>query len=274
MKSRCPSLVLIFAAAIVTTLSSAQDAPEDWESLPELMQDIQYAQVLAAARLDRKQLAYLAGFQTAWQEAKTSIRPDVLDAVRSVRNWVLLGTPTDEAFAKLGEFQREVHQAQGGLGLKRRELAKDFRAQLTPEQIGDLAWFQSPGRALQDVIRGVARSRRAPEQPWRQFTEQAVNALANIARQAGTGKIPRDRLLELLKTARTLKDDAFKDGAPELTRQWAEVLMPKLLEQMGDEKFRAEAALRVCDHLITYPRSEMLLAQLHKAGSEKPAAEK
>ena len=257
---------------VVTGLALAQaQEPDEVPLLGDLMQNIEYANLLQRAKLTPDQLGSLAEAQTKWLDA-AAVPPDMADAMQQVCLQVVAGASTEEAFRELGEFQQEVNKAQQRVREAERTLIEEVKDLLKPEQREALLLFHSPVRHLSGMVQTVKRMRKVP-QAWERFRPQAVRGLTQFASQPGGRAVPAEELGEWLDTVREMSDEEFAQAEPTLAKEWAEALAPEAMKRLQDPKHQEQRLRGLCRHLLTYPAGLDVVQAALEAGEAKQEGE-
>jgi hypothetical protein len=231
------------------------------------MEDIQYAELLTHAGLNAEQLRGLSDLQLRW-EADSTLAADVAAALVEVRDLVLGGMSTEEAYESLGERQQSVRMAQRTAEQALEQLCEEFAELLTEEQRAAISWLRSPVQALEGVVRMVTRMRGLSDEQWGQFRAQAVQGISRLCGQAdpGAGTSP-EQVGAVLDAARALKDAEFEAKRGALAREWATTLMPNLAKRLSDPEHQKRRLREVARHLITYAWGNPLVEARLAAGA-------
>ena len=108
-----------------------------------------------------------------------------------------------------------------------------------------------------------------PDAQWTQFRAQTSEAFAKVAQTDPGSTATVETVGALLDTARALSDEDFAAKRGELGQEWAEVLMPNLMQQFGSEQHQTQQLTQTCRRLLSYPRGHMLVqAKLNALGEE------
>ena len=239
--------------------SALAQPAQDSATLPQLMADLEYVQLLNAAQLTSDQLGALLDAQLTWQ-AEVMPAGDVAAALAEVRQGVLGGATADQAINALGPRQQAVRTAQQRLAESEAALAGQLAAGLTAEQRAALAWNTSPARHLQVAADVVGMTRAVPDQQWEQMRPGITQSIGMVCLQAdpGGGATP-EGIAALLDEARAMSDQQFATAQPGLARRWAAALMPNLLRQLEDPAAQAQRLDGACRQLLTSERGPELV---------------
>ncbi len=239
-------------------LGFASIRAQEWDdrpSLDELNDDIEYAELLNAVRLTKKQLEQLHDLQTEHLDTAV-LTPELAETLEGLRDGLLVGRPGQNIPRELREAAQKargrMHRTLGDLSTRARNL-------LTEEQRTALFLFYSPVRALTGYARGLPQARKAPDEHWKRYRDETVKALSQACLQAGE-KQPKGQIIgELLDMARAMPDAEFETARATLVSEWSELLMPKLAKQAKETKTRDARMTWACQRLIRYPRGQMLV---------------
>ena len=140
---------------------------------------------------------------------------------------------------------------------------------LTPEQRSGLLWEKSPARGLALIVDAVAQLRDVPDAQWTQFRAQACPSLVKVAQTEPGTNVTVETVGALLDAARALSDEDFAAKRGELGQEWAEALMPNLMQQFGSEQHQTQQLTQTSRRLLSYSRGHMLVqAKLNALGEE------
>ena len=253
------TLGVLIVMAVATSGGGWGQPAQDYESLKDATDDIWYAELLHAAQFTAEQLEALSGMQAAWQ-AETALTADVAAALAEVRDLVLAGTPSQEAYQALGERRQEVQQAQGSLDETARQLISELAGFLGKEQANALAWVSSPAHNLDWVVSALPDARTWPEAGWDQFKAQAAANLSAACAQADPGAdTSPEAVAALLAAVRAMDEAQFQAERATLAQKWAAALLPGVHRLLQDEQYRGQRVSDLCRHLITYARGQDLV---------------
>lgn len=261
-------VILAMAVVLNAAMVLAQE-PAAGLTLTELMQALQYAELVRAPALTREQLAALADIQSRWSDVQRVPGP-VADAFHEVCLQVLRGTSTDEAMAGLGPLGQELGQAQQQVQQASQELATELAQTLSAEQRRALVAFLSPVRGLSGLVGALRQVRKAPPQAWEQMRPHMVGALRGFAGSQTTAAVPEQTIVGMLDRARQMPDAEFEKAAPGLPEEWAKALAPEVVRQVDDPAWQEQRLQEVCHRLIADPAGRDLVARILAEQREAP----
>lgn len=243
--------------------------------LSDLMQILQYADMLRAAKFSREQVSDLAALQARWLEAQRI--PDEMDgALQDVALQVAGGRSIDSALVSVGVGE-EFRQSQERSERTTQALAAELRDSLKPDQRQALLVFISPERGLAGLVEALRQMRKAPPQAWEQVRQNLVEALSGFGGPRGTAAVAPATIVEWLEGVRKMPDAEFEKAAPDLPGQWARALAPEMMRQVDDPRGQDQRLLDVCRRLLSDPGGRDLVPELVReakpAGTPAPAPE-
>ncbi len=234
-------------------------------TLIEAQQDIDYAELLNAARLTAEQLDALVKAQAAIQ-ADTVLGPDEATALAEVRQGVLRGQSRDEAVRALGDRQQAVGQAQQHFEEALQVQSKTLSGQLIEDQRLALAWAATPARALEGVVTTVGVMRAMPDAQWQQFRTQAIGGIGQLSAQADpTAKVAPEQIGALLDAARAMDDKTLEAKRATLAKDWAQTIMPGIVARLSNPQFQEQQVSGVLRQFLTYERGQLLVQAKQEA---------
>lgn len=252
----------IWRCAIGVLVSVCFCRGQEWGDRPPLLtefrDDIEYAELLNAAQLAQEQLEELHGMQGTYLDVAV-LTPEAADAFDDLRSQILAGKTNAQAMATLGPMQQTVNGIQGNVQRTLQDLAVKFRDKLTEEQRVGMFLFNSPARALTGVAQGLSWARKAPDTQWQRFRTNMTEMLHRVCLQAGEKGTTTATIEGLLDAARTMDDAEFQTAKETLVKEWAELLMPGLVQRASDARIRDEQLVWMCTRLISYSRGESLV---------------
>lgn len=257
-----------WAAALLAGAATvlAQEPPRPVR-LTDLMQALQFAELVRAAGFSREQLSALAGLQGRWR-AVEEVPEEAVTAMREVCFQVANGRSIEAAVASVGVGE-EFREAQEQFHRTSQALAAELRDLLRPEQRRALLAYTSPERGLAGLVEGLRQARKAPEPAWGQIRKDMAEAMTGFAGPRGSAAVPAETIAGWLDRVREMGDADFEKAAPDLPGQWARALAPEMMRQMDDPRNQEQRLLEVCRRLIAEPAGPELLARL----IEQPAPE-
>jgi hypothetical protein len=251
-------VAVVFA---LSTLIGIAQTPAAGPTLMELMQALQFAELVRAAALSREQLSALAGLQARWldgQQAPEAAAAAVLDVCLQV----LKGKSTEEAVNGPDGIGQELRQVQEQIQTSSQTLAIELRELLKPEQRQALLAQQSPARMLAGLVQALRQARKAPQPEWEQMRQGLSGAMAGFAGPRGAPSAAGATPGELLDQARQMSDAEFERVAPTLAGDWARKLAPDMMRQVDDPATQDQRLLETCRRLVSDAQGHALLTRL------------
>jgi hypothetical protein len=258
---------LVLALVIGTAVcASAQDlAPP--ATLNEAQDDMNYAELLNAARLTPEQLVELLSAQTVIA-TDGALRPDEAAALAEVRLGVLRGLSAEEASRALGDRQQIAGQARQRFEQLVQAESRNVMDSLTDEQRSAMAWAGTPARALDNVVAVVSQTRKAPGEQWQMIRGQLTAGVSGLSSQTDpAAKVTPDQIVALLDAAHAMDDQTFAARQSALPREWAQTILPSIVQRLANQQLRDQQVNSVVRQLITYRRGQLLVKAKQKAGA-------
>ena len=263
MRASSLALALVIGAAVC---ASAQDLTPP-KTLIEAQEDINYAELLNAARLTPEQLVELLSAQ-AVIETDGALGPNEAAALAEVRLGILRGLSSDEAVRALGDRQQIFGQAHTRFEQLLQAESKNITDNLTDEQRSAMAWTLTPARALDNVVAALGQARKAPDAQWQTIREQVTTGVSGLSSQIEpAAKATPDQIGALLDTARAMDDQTFAARRSALPREWAQTVLPTIVQRLANPQYRDQQVNGVVRQLITYRRGQLLVKAKQTAGA-------
>jgi hypothetical protein len=261
MKVRSLTIVLVVAAAARVP---AQELPPP-QTVMEAQEDLNYAELLNAAQFTPEQLDALLDIQAAL-EAGSVLGPDEAAALAEVRHGVLRGLTSEEAMRALGERAPVFGQAHARFGELVQAQSKALTGLLTEDQKTALAWAATPARGLANVVDNVGQARAVPDAQWQQVRTDMVQALVGMSTVIDpAAKVTAEQIGALLDGVRAMDDETLKARRASIAKEWAQTLMPSILQRLTDPKSRDQQIDGVIHQILTYRRGQQLVRAKQEA---------
>jgi len=274
MKSHNSTIVLaaVVLGAVALVAAAAPFGPEELappQTLMEYQEDVNYAELLNAAQFTTEQLDALLAIQ-ADLRAASLLPPDEAAALAEVRQGFLRGLTSGEALKEVGERAAVVAQVNTRMAELRQAQSTALMGLLTEDQKSALAWAATPAPAVTVIVDSVGQLRGVPEAQWQQMKPGLVQALTGMSNQVDpTAKATAEQVGALYDAARAMDDQTFKARRAALPREWAQVLMPSILQRLADPASRDQMLAGPINRLLDYRRGEELVRAKQIALAER-----
>jgi hypothetical protein len=266
----CSLVIVLVAIALV--VAAAPSGPEELappETLMEYQEDANYAELLNAAQFTTEQLDALLAAQTDLK-ATSLLAPDEAAALAEVRQGILRGLTSGEALTGLGERAPLFRQVNARMAELRQTQSKALMGLLTEDQKSSLAWAATWGRAVTTFVDSVRQLRGVPDAQWQQMKPQLVQSLTRMSNQIDpAAKATAEQVGALFDAARAMDDQTFKARRAALPKEWAQVVMPNILQRLADPASRDEQLAGVINQLLDYRRGEEVVRAKQDALAER-----
>ena len=106
-------------------------------------------------------------------------------------------------------------------------------------------------RRVQSTVDMLDRNRKAPDEAWLRTEKLASSTLTRLAAIGGAGDVGREEIEGWLSAVRAMADGEFARVRRGLAAEWAEVLMPQIIQQLKTPESKKQRLQEVCRRLLT-----------------------